>query len=1159
MNAKRTWLLLATLAVLGATLPSPLGAQKPAEKPATRAEVEDLLTYARAAMEQGDLVQAEALLMRAEEAGIRYPLVHLGDTPGKVRRDFDKLKKDAPAPNPFLSKQAVASAAAPATGAPRALPAPAPGEVKPLAAAPAPSAYPTTGPAGAGSPKATATKLIADARAAMKRGDLAQAETLAAEASKLDVPDSLFAPGEDRPNTLAWDVQRARYQQQAGGVVTAAGEMAPGAKPAIGAQALYNPGADGSKNVPATYVGAPRVAQLPGAAQIPEPLPLGVAPSLPAPAGNPSELMQQGEAALVAGDRARALELFQAAAGSSADLSPPDQQRLRDHLALLGGTPNPLSTPAAGSMIEAATSEQQVLARQLSTDLGKRMVESRTTRDKEPRAALKMLNESRAEIEASKLTPELKEQLLRRADSAILEMERYVEDNRAQIELDEKNAAVLEDLERSRAVRVKVQEETAKLVDQFNTLLNEHRYEEAEVIAGRLYEMAPNEPIALQVLNQARFIRREVLHNEQRLARDEANWRVMNETDQAAIANTFDGEEMVFDPTKWRDLQARRGLSDIEGRMSPQELKIQQQLKTPVQLKYEDRPLAEVIEALSDMTGINIHLDPRGMEQEGVSTDTPVSINLRNEISLKSALDLILEPLHLGYTIKSDVLKITSEGMVKGEVITRVYYVADLVVPIPNFVPNNNFGLQGLINDAHAALGYGNGLGAPGPMVLANGDRNRKPGADGTIPEATLAQAVSGLGGGAPSTVPFGSGPGGAGGAANADFDSLIDLIISTVASDTWQENGGGVAEIRPFPTNLSLVISQTQQVHEEIVDLLEQLRKLQDLQVTIEVRFIRLNDNFFERIGIDFDLNINDRTIGTEDLTPGFNFETPRRTATVGIDQPTGIDDFPRYTADLDLPFRQGSFEASVPQFGGPVTGGASFGFAILSDIEAYFLINAAQGDRRTNVLNAPKVTLFNGQQAIVSDTSQSPFVISVIPVVGEFAAAQQPVIVVLSEGTLMSIQAVVSDDRRYVRLTVVPFFSEIGDVQEFTFEGSTTTTTSSSTTDDDEDGDNNQEDRANNQIRSGTTVQLPTFQFISVTTTVSVPDGGTVLLGGIKRLSEGRNEFGVPLLSKVPYINRLFRNTGIGRETDSLMMMVTPRIIIQEEEEAKLGIDVE
>lgn len=41
---------------------------------------------------------------------------------------------------------------------------------------------------------------------------------------------------------------------------------------------------------------------------------------------------------------------------------------------------------------------------------------------------------------------------------------------------------------------------------------------------------------------------------------------------------------------------------------------------------------------------------------------------------------------------------------------------------------------------------------------------------------------------------------GGQGAAANADFDSLIDLIQSTVATESWAENGGGEAEIRPFP-----------------------------------------------------------------------------------------------------------------------------------------------------------------------------------------------------------------------------------------------------------------------------------------------------------------------------------------------------------------------
>jgi hypothetical protein len=87
-------------------------------------------------------------------------------------------------------------------------------------------------------------------------------------------------------------------------------------------------------------------------------------------------------------------------------------------------------------------------------------------------------------------------------------------------------------------------------------------------------------------------------------------------------------------------------------------------------------------------------------------------------------------------------------------------------------------------------------------------------------------------------------------------------------------------------------------------------------------------------------------------------------------------------------------------------------------------------------------------------------------------------------------------------------------------------------------------------------TTIQQPVFEVVNVTTTVSVPDGGTVLLGGIKRLREGRSMAGVPILNKIPYISRLFKNTGVGRETESLMLMVTPRIIIQEEEEELLGI---
>jgi general secretion pathway protein D len=328
---------------------------------------------------------------------------------------------------------------------------------------------------------------------------------------------------------------------------------------------------------------------------------------------------------------------------------------------------------------------------------------------------------------------------------------------------------------------------------------------------------------------------------------------------------------------------------------------------------------------------------------------------------------------------------------------------------------------------------------------------------------------------------------------------------------------------------------------------------------VTIEVRFITLSDRFFERIGVDFDFDIDDNTglnnrIDLLPTGPGTDlvpYDDDPHSVAIGF---TGTGP----TADLDLSFSQGSFASTTPQFGNFDSNSvANFGFAILSDIEVFFLLAAGQGDDRTNVLQAPKVTLFNGQQAFVSDTSQRPFVTSVVPVVGDFAAAQQPVITVLNEGTSLSVQAVVSADRRFVRLTLVPFFSQIGDVDTFTFNGRVTTDSGTVV----QDPSNPDQNVGNDQTRTveGTTVQLPTFAFTTVTTTVSVPDGGTVLLGGIKRLREGRNERGVPLVSKIPWVSRLFRNVGIGRDAQSLMMMVTPRIIIQEEEEAKLGIEIE
>lgn len=74
---------------------------------------------------------------------------------------------------------------------------------------------------------------------------------------------------------------------------------------------------------------------------------------------------------------------------------------------------------------------------------------------------------------------------------------------------------------------------------------------------------------------------------------------------------------------------------------------------------------------------------------------------------------------------------------------------------------------------------------------------------------------------------------------------------------------------------------------------------------------------------------------------------------------------------------------------------------------------------------------------------------------------------------------------------------------------------------------------------------VQLPTFHQFSVSTTVSVPDGGAAYLGGVSRGAWSSNSRGVPGLSNLPFAGRLFRNRGIGSRVGASSVGVTATII--------------
>jgi type II secretory pathway component GspD/PulD (secretin) len=71
---------------------------------------------------------------------------------------------------------------------------------------------------------------------------------------------------------------------------------------------------------------------------------------------------------------------------------------------------------------------------------------------------------------------------------------------------------------------------------------------------------------------------------------------------------------------------------------------------------------------------------------------------------------------------------------------------------------------------------------------------------------------------------------------------------------------------------------------------------------------------------------------------------------------------------------------------------------------------------------------------------------------------------------------------------------------------------------------------------------------------TTVTVPDGGTLLLGGLKTFAQAEREMGVPILSKVPIINRAFANRAKVKDDSTLLILVKPTIIVPRDEETRM-----
>ena len=222
--------------------------------------------------------------------------------------------------------------------------------------------------------------------------------------------------------------------------------------------------------------------------------------------------------------------------------------------------------------------------------------------------------------------------------------------------------------------------------------------------------------------------------------------------------------------------------------------------------------------------------------------------------------------LSLKYIIEDDVIKVTTKERAKGRLFTKVFSVMDLVTPIPDFALADHQSIAKAYAktssptpawqpNSQGGTTYNPNAGLPGAQIV----RARTIGA--AQPDLNARGSLennSSINSGVASNQgsnPIGSSATLATNRANTSAQ-LMRLITGIVRPYEWQELGGP-GKLAYYDIGGALVVNQTADVIREVQDLLASLRRLQETSVAVEIRVISLSESFYERVGVDFAMNI--------------------------------------------------------------------------------------------------------------------------------------------------------------------------------------------------------------------------------------------------------------------------------------------------------------
>ena len=371
------------------------------------------------------------------------------------------------------------------------------------------------------------------------------------------------------------------------------------------------------------------------------------------------------------------------------------------------------------------------------------------------------------------------------------------------------------------------------------------------------------------------------------------------------------------------------------------------------------------------------------------------------------------------------------------------------------------------------------------------------------------------------------------------------------------------------LPQSSRLIVRNTADNLELVDAIVEQASVAGPKQVEIEAKFIEINQNNLKELGFDWLLgqfNIGNHRVfgggGTSGTQPGVNpadwpFVPP------GSSNPIGQLPVTAGNRSGNLAISANAIDALLfPTSGASALAPGIFGLAgVFTDPQFQVVIRALNQKKGIDLLSAPKITTKSGQRAVIEiirefryptqftepkvpdiggrGTSNSTTTTIALPVVGPSTPSNFET---RNTGVTLEVEPVVGPDGVTIDLNLVP---QVVEFEGFVNYGSPIKTVNPALL-----GflgiPTNLLGTAQQAITlTDNVINQPIFSTRKVTTSVSVWDGQTVVLGGLMREDVQKVEDRTPIVGDLPIVGRLFRTNVDQHIKRNLIIFVTARLV--------------